>query len=166
MAFLVYHIIHQFASRGVNFIKNLLMIFKWNFKRFFAKPSNDELFLEERWQDDSFCAAVISSTVKRRGRKWLIPVNLTLFLLGLFLLIADDYIEAHTLSFMVHMITVTVACAFLILKFDAWKIRDNKNVLKLMYICCMCLTGGYAALTYLFLIIYENVVALGYCGGV
>ncbi len=64
-----------------------------------------------------FCTAVIDGTVKGRGRKWLIFLDLALFLSVLFLLVRDDYIEAHTLSF------GTYACCygglrFFILKFE------------------------------------------------
>lgn len=76
----------------MNFAKNILRILKSGFKQFFLKTSDGKLLLEERWQDDLLCAAVIDSTVKGRGRKWLIPVDLALFLSGLFLLIGDDYI--------------------------------------------------------------------------
>ena len=48
---------------------------------------------------------------------------------------------------------------FFVLKFDAWKIKDHKNILKLMYIVGVGFSGGYAAITYLFLVIYENIVA-------
>ena len=53
----------------------------------------------------------------------------------------------------------------MILKFDAWKVQDDKNILKLMYIGGMNFFGGYASITYIFLIIYENIVAYSAWGG-
>lgn len=135
----------------MNFAKNILRILKSGFKQFFLKTSDGKLLLEERWQDDLLCAAVIDSTVKGCGRKWLIPVDLALFLSGLFLLIGDDYIEAHTLSFIVHMLAVTVVCAFLI--FQSADMSTGTDV----HCRSLCV------FTYLPLII---IVALGYCGGI
>lgn len=147
-------------------MKNLLYIFKWNFIRFFSKSNDNEWLSENTSTDNSFCAKAITAIVKRKGAKWLLPVNLTLFLLGLFFVVADDYIQAHTLSFVIHIICIALVCIFMILKFDAWKVNDNKNILKLMYIFCMSITGGYASLTYIFLIIYENIIAYGSWGGI
>lgn len=147
------------------FMKDLLYIFKCNYMRFFTSSHDREWFAEAS-SDISFCANAITDTVKRKGKGWLLPVNLTLFLLGLFLVIADDYIQMHTLSVFVHMICIAAVCFFMILKFDAWRISDNKNILKLMYIFCMSVSGGYASLTYIFLIIYENIVAYGSWGGI
>lgn len=145
-------------------MKDLFFIFKWNFKRFFSKSSTQEWLSESTSIENSFCANSIIATVKKEGVKWLLPINLTLFLLGLFLVIADDYIQVHALSFVVRFICIAVSCVFMILKFDAWRLNNDKNLLKLMYIFCMGVTGGYASLTYIFLIIYENIVAYGSWG--
>ena len=45
------------------------------------------------------------------------------------------------------------------------ELKDEKNILKLMYIVSMAFCGGYAALTYIFLILYENIVACTAAGG-
>jgi len=81
------------------------------------------------------------------------------------LVIADNYIHTHTMSFIVHIICVVIVCTFLVLKFDAWKVNDNKSILKLMYIFSMSVSGGNASLTYIFLIVFENIVAYGSWGG-
>ena len=41
----------------------------------------------------------------------------------------------------------------------AWKLKDHKNVLKLMYILSIGFSGGYTTVVYVFLVIYENIVA-------
>ena len=136
----------------------LWSIFKCNFTRFFPK-SNDNDLIGYTAQDDSFCVNAITATVKRKGKKWILPVNLTLFILGLLFLIADDYIQLHTISNTIHILMIVAASVFFVLKFDAWKLSNDKNILKLMYIVCASFVGGLVCITYVFLIAYENIAA-------
>lgn len=148
-------------------MRNLFYIFKWNFKRFFSKADTEEgWYAENAPNGSSFCANAITAVVRENGRAWLLPVNITLFLLGLIFAVTDDWVQFHSLSFGVHVICFAAACAYLILKFDAWKVNDNGNILKLMYIFGMTVTGGYVSLIYVFLVIYENIVAYGSWGGI
>ena len=143
----------------------LWSIFKCNFTRFFPKSNDDGLQIGYSTQDNSFCANVIVTTVKRKSKKWLLPVNLTLFLLGLLFLIADDYIQLHTISNTIHILMIVAASAFFVLKFDAWKLSNDKNILKLMYIVCASFVGGLVCITYIFLIAYENIAAYHFWRG-
>lgn len=148
-------------------VKILWAIFKSSFLRFFPKTASSE-WLEEGGECDehSFCANTLIRVVRQKGRRWLVPVNLALFLPGLLLLAADDHLRLHTRSFLVRLCALTVAFFFLILKFDVWRLRDEKNILKLMYIFSMSYMGGYAAVTYLFLAAFENIAAYGVWGGI
>ncbi|MBQ2967395.1 MAG: hypothetical protein IJE10_04635, partial [Clostridia bacterium] len=115
-------------------MKELFHIFKWNYKRFFSNRKETEWLEEHYSENHSYCTNAISSILKKHGKRWLLPVNITLFLLGLLFLIAGDFLQACTQSFWLSFSSIVVACIFMILKFDAWKVQDDKNILKLMYI--------------------------------
>lgn len=146
-------------------MKELFHIFKWNYKRFFSNRKETEWLEEHYSENHSYCTNAISSILKKHGKRWLLPVNITLFLLGLLFLIAGDFLQACTQSFWLSFSSIVVACIFMILKFDAWKVQEDKSILKLMYIGGMNFFGGYASITYIFLIIYENIVAYSAWGG-
>ena len=145
-------------------MKFLWSIFKYNFTRFFNNTKN-ELQIENLTQNNSFCAYAITATIKKKGKKWLLPINLTLFFLGLLFLIADDYIQLHTISNTIRVVMIVLASLFFIFKFDAWNLRNDKNILKLMYIVSASFVGGFVCITYIFLIAYENIVAYSFWRG-
>jgi len=144
-------------------MKDLMNIFKWNYKRFFCPGKSP--WTETHCANQSYCANAISSMLQKHGKGWLLPVNIVLFLLGLIFLIADDALLANSQSAVLSITGIALACVFMVLKFDAWKLKNEKNILKLMYIVSMAFCGGYAALTYIFLILYENIVACTAAGG-
>lgn len=141
-------------------------VFKWNFKRFFVTDIYDEPLGSHTRACSSFCAGAISSAVKSSGKRLLIPVNITLFLLGMLLLAADDLVQVYTTPLALRIIGISASLLFLILKFDIWRLRDERNILKLAYIICMSLGGAYTTMTYFFLVIYENIIAYGIWGGI
>lgn len=143
----------------------LFNVFKWNFKRFFVTDIAEPIG-SYSGACGSFCAGAISSTVAGSGKKLLVPVNVTLFLFGLILLVIDDTVQAYTTPIALRVIGISAASLFLILKFDVWRIRDARNIAKLIYIVCMSLGGAYSTMTYFFLVIYENIIAYGIWGGI
>lgn len=143
----------------------LWTIFKWSFLRFFPTSNAYELPTDDTPRGASFCASAIAVTVKRQGKKWLLPVNLTLFLLGALFLIVDDYIQVHTLSSAIHVVAIAAASVFFVLKFDAWKLKHDQNLLKLTYIVFASFLGGFVCITYFFLIVYENIAAYAFWRG-
>lgn len=52
-------------------------------------------------------------------------------------MIADDALLANSQSAVLSITGIALACVFMVLKFDAWKLKDEKNILKLMYIVSM-----------------------------
>lgn len=146
-------------------MNDILDILRWSVARFLSPDEPPRLIARYGGECGSFCADVISGLVQSRGRGWLIPANLTLFTLGLVALFADDYVLAHTLSLSIRLIGIALACFFLILKFDAWRMRDARSLLKLLYIICTGIGGAYITLTYFFLMIYENIIAYRVWGG-
>lgn len=72
-------------------MKELFHIFKWNYKRFFSNRKETEWLEEHYSENHSYCTNAISSILKKHGKRWLLPVNITLFLLGLLFLIAGDF---------------------------------------------------------------------------
>jgi len=113
----------------------------------------------EETKTASFCTNAIADILKEYGKRWLIPINFILFLPGLLLLITCDLVQVHTQSNLLSLTCAVISCIFLFLKFDVWKVKDHKNILKLMYILNMAFNDGTATVTYLFLVIYENIVA-------
>lgn len=146
-------------------MKYLLHVFIWNFKRYFTKQKSDIIYSDMNYQKQSFCACAIGSTVKKNGDKWLIPINLTLFLLGLLFVIVDDYIQSHTTN-TIQFICMLVACIYFIFKFDVWKRSDSRSILKLLFVFSSFISGGLTTIAYIFLVIYENIIAYGIWGGI
>lgn len=138
-------------------MKKLFGVFKRSLMRYFTKEKPD-IHAEEA-KTSSFCTNAITDVLETDGKRWLIPINIVLFLPGMLFLIACDLVQAHTQDTVPSLVCVVISCMFFVLKFDAWKIKDHKNILKLMYIVGVGFSGGYAAITYLFLVIYENIVA-------
>lgn len=138
-------------------MKKLFGIFKRNLMRYFVTGKRD--MHSEETKTASFCTNIITDILKEYGKRWLIPINFTLFLPGLLFLITCDFVQVHTQSTVFSLACSVISCLFFVLKFDAWKAKDNKNILKLMYIISMTFNDGYATVTYLFLVIYENIVA-------
>lgn len=169
MVALVYHISSKKSSVGGIFMRDILDILCWSVARFFlsiAKSAPPTPLVQYGDRCGSFCADAISGVVESRGRRWLLPANIALFTLGLLALCADDYLLAHTLSCSFRLLGIALACLFMTLHFDAWRVRDPKNLLKLLYIIISGLGGACTSLTYFFLVIYENIIAYRIWGGI
>ena len=141
----------------------LITAFQWNFKRFFAHPLPDCLQADP--DQGSYCANTISSAISRSGTKSLLPVNLVLFAVGLIFSVADDYIQLSALSALIRGLALLLAFFFFLLQFDAYRISKNTNVLKLLYILSSCFSRSGICMTYLFLILFENITAFQMTGG-
>lgn len=146
-------------------MKYLFYIFKINIIRYFNFSLPAEL-ADHQSAAPSFCSSVIAATVEKKGRRWLFAANLALFFLGLLLTIAADAAEALSDSYLLAAILSALITVFFIFKFDAWRISESKNLLKLFFILSMLIYDGYSSITYVFLIIYENMVALSAIGGI
>lgn len=141
----------------MNFLRQ---VFKCNYTRFFSPP---DFFNEDKdfyySEKDSFCAQTIAYSLKNYGKRLILPVNITLFLIGLLLLSVDDYFVITSTSKALKLLLLSLAAGFMIIKFDAWKLFNAENLLKLGYILIVILTAGTVLLPYLFLVVYENVAA-------
>lgn len=139
-------------------------IFFSNFTRYFSPPDycNDE---SKPLKISSYCAKTINYYITSLGKSVLLPVNVALFVLGLLLAIADDLLIINSTDDVFRYICLFVACGYLILKFDAWKLFDAKNFLKLCYILLTILSCGLTLLPYILLIVYENLSARPVRGG-
>lgn len=141
----------------------LITAFQWNFKRFFTHPLPE--CLQANPDQGSYCANTISSALARSGKKCLLPINLVLFTLGLLFALAEDYIQLHVLSSLVRAGAVLLAFFFFLFQFDAFRLSRNTNLLKLLYIMSSCFSRSGICMTYLFLVLFENITALQITGG-
>lgn len=116
--------------------------------------------------ESAYCSSAISAAINEKGRRWLIPVNIALFLPGFLLTVAADVCSSLCDSLPLGSVCLILVSVFFIFKFDAWAITDPKCLLKLIFILSMLLYNGYTSLTYLFLIIFENMVATSATGGI
>lgn len=146
-------------------MKYLFHIFKINIMRYFNSSPPAEI-ADHQSTTASFCSSAIAVTVEKKGRKWLFGANLALFFLGLLLTVAADTAKILSESYLLGTILSALLAVFFIFKFDAWRISESKNLLKLFFILSMLIYDGYSSLTYIFLIIYENMVALSTIGGI
>ncbi len=150
---------------GVEIMKFFWQILKWNFKRFFRYPKNlmDDDFI---FKGESYNANVIAYTVRRCGKRWLLPVNIALFILGFLFLILGDVLQLCIESSMIHILFIILSFFYFILKFDAWKINHFSCFLKLCYIILSSFITGLITLTYFFLVVFENMEAYSFWRGV
>ncbi len=140
-------------------------IMKWNIKRFFRYP---EKLLEENFilKGESYNANVIAFTVRRRGKRWVLPVNIALFIFGLLFFILDDILQLYVESSIIHILFIVLSSFYFILKFDAWRINHFPCFLKLGYIILSGFVTGLFTFTYFFLVIFENMEAYSLWRGV
>lgn len=133
-------------------------IFFANFTRYFSPP---DYCREEKSpiKASSYCAKTINYYVYTLGKNVLLPVNVALFILGLVLVTADDLLIINSGDDVFRYVCLFLACGYFIIKFDAWKLFDAKNFLKLCYILLTILSCGLTLLPYVILIVYENLSA-------
>ena len=140
--------------------------FKWNFLRFI--PNKTPLIIKltkNKKNTSSYASNLIAISMLDNKVFNTLLMNLALFIVTLALVLIDDTCLLLNHSLIVNLVTSILSSFFLILQFDAWKIRNPINILKLIYIICSAIIFNYSLITYLFLIIFENIEAFRFVNG-
>jgi len=131
---------------------------KWNYRRFLMHrgilDSADAVEV-----NDSYCARTLATVPPEFGKRGILLANLALFTAGLLWTSAADCIQILSSVLLLRLFALGGAAFFFIAKFDAWRLTDHRNLFKLIYIAFSCGNRSLTTLTYIFLIVFENLMA-------
>lgn len=97
---------------------------------------------------------------KEYGKRGILMANLGLSLPGFFLMAGADYAYGSIRSFYARIIVRIIASAFCMLHFDAYIPENADAIMKFLFIAYCAFSDFSWTLTYLFLVIYENIFCL------